>query len=353
MLRHLRFKHQDESGSSLTGVAESSSGTEATSEEHQQFCSVEVSLEEGDTQSINTLNESAVNSILEASQAAPAEVIEGTGISDNSSKYRYRHRRSLIWNYYEVLDSVRAVKCLLCMKKLKSCKSGNTSNLRRHISKKHPETFSEILTNGQPPPFLKISHVASVANEVCDESSPPKSPEVSNAIEETSENLGLETPPQISIVIEEAPENSRLREMTQVTNANGVTLENFRLVKSSQSSKASRKPHEILYAAEIPGSFKFSGTSESEGLALKRELELIEALRRAQKEEARTLEHQRELLEKLRAADAREVAAEREKIELLRQIQQKEAEELRRQRDELEKDRMELEKQRQELLQQK
>lgn len=74
------------------------------------------------------------------------------------------------------------------------------------------------------------------------------------------------------------------------------------------------------------------------------ELELIEALRRTQKEEAQALQRQRELLEKLQTVSAREVAAEREKIESLRKAQQEEAEELRRQREELEKGKAELQK---------
>lgn len=83
----------------------------------------------------------------------------------------------------------------------------------------------------------------------------------------------------------------------------------------------------------------------------KKERELIQALRRTQKEEARALEHQRELLEKLRAANAREAAADREEIESLRKAQQEEAKELNAQREELQREKAELQKKWEELQQ--
>ncbi|XP_017296290.1 zinc finger BED domain-containing protein [Kryptolebias marmoratus] len=92
------------------------------------------------------------------------------------------------------------------------------------------------------------------------------------------------------------------------------------------------------------GGSEASRESEVESRVLKQERELIEALRRTQREEARTLDQQRELVEKLRAAGAREAAAEKEKIESLRKAQQEEAKELSRQREELEKEKAELQK---------
>uniref|UniRef100_A0A3B4V8W1 BED-type domain-containing protein n=1 Tax=Seriola dumerili TaxID=41447 RepID=A0A3B4V8W1_SERDU len=94
-------------------------------------------------------------------------------------------------------------------------------------------------------------------------------------------------------------------------------------------------------------------SSDGERRVLRRERELIEALRRTQKEEARALEHQRELLEKLRAADAKEAAVEREKIESLRKAQQEEAKELNTQREELQKEKAELQKKWEELQQER
>uniref|UniRef100_A0A669EVS2 BED-type domain-containing protein n=1 Tax=Oreochromis niloticus TaxID=8128 RepID=A0A669EVS2_ORENI len=132
-------------------------------------------------------------------------------------------------------------------------------------------------------------------------------------------------------------------------------------LNSSQDSNTNPETDEAFWGTEksdapgklpspLAGALKMS---EGERRTLKREIELIEALRRTQKEEARTLEHQRELLEKLRAASARETAAEREQIESLRKAQQEEAKDLSRQREELQKEKEELQKKWDELQQER
>lgn len=83
------------------------------------------------------------------------------------------------------------------------------------------------------------------------------------------------------------------------------------------------------------------------------EQQLIESLRRAQREEAQALEHQREQLEKLRAVSAREAAAEREQIELLRKTQQEEAKYLSRQKEELQKEKAKVQEKWEELQQER
>ncbi|KAM4596978.1 uncharacterized protein V3H82_020792 isoform 2-T2 [Fundulus diaphanus] len=93
--------------------------------------------------------------------------------------------------------------------------------------------------------------------------------------------------------------------------------------------------------------------SEVEIRVFERELELIEALRRAQREEGQALQQRRELLEKLQTLSTIEAAAEREKIKALRKAQQEEAEELSRQREELEKEKTELQKKWEELRQER
>ncbi|KAM4744257.1 uncharacterized protein FYW61_000393 isoform 2-T2 [Anableps anableps] len=98
---------------------------------------------------------------------------------------------------------------------------------------------------------------------------------------------------------------------------------------------------------------KASRQPEVEIRVFERELELIEALRRTQREEAQALQQQRELLEKLQTVGAREAAAERETIESLRKAQQEEADELIRQREELEKEKAELQKKWEELNQER
>uniref|UniRef100_A0A3P9C640 Inner centromere protein A n=1 Tax=Maylandia zebra TaxID=106582 RepID=A0A3P9C640_9CICH len=184
-----------------------------------------------------------------------------------------RARSSVVWSFFENNDS-RSVRCLLC----KLVESGGVSNLRRHLSSKHPKVYSELLSTQQYPP----------------------------------------TP-----------------------------------LNSSQDSNTNPESDEALWGTEQSDAQGALKMSEGEKRTLKRERELIEALRRTQKEEARTLEHQRELLEKLRAASAREAAAEREQIESLRKAQQEEANDLSRQREELQKEKEELQKKWEELQQER
>uniref|UniRef100_A0A3B4GCF4 Uncharacterized LOC102210553 n=1 Tax=Pundamilia nyererei TaxID=303518 RepID=A0A3B4GCF4_9CICH len=192
-----------------------------------------------------------------------------------------RARSSVVWSFFENNDS-RSVRCRLC----KLVESGGVSNLRRHLSSKHPKVYSELLSTQQYPP------------------TPLNSSQDSNTNPESDEALwGTE-----------------------------------------QSDAQGKLPSPLAGALKM---------SEGEKRTLKRERELIEALRRTQKEEARTLEHQRELLEKLRAASAREAAAEREQIESLRKAQQEEANDLSRQREELQKEKEELQKKWEELQQER
>lgn len=92
---------------------------------------------------------------------------------------------------------------------------------------------------------------------------------------------------------------------------------------------------------------------EGEKRLFRRERELLESLRRMQREEARALEHQREQLEKQRAANAREAAAERGQIESLRKAQLEEAKDLSRLKEELQKEKAELQEKWEELQQER
>ncbi|XP_074474940.1 uncharacterized protein LOC141757906 [Sebastes fasciatus] len=257
----------------------------------EQFCYVEVSLEDEDSDTLATVNETRINppiNGMEGAQGDPAEQITQEGASDERPVKRRRNKRSLIWRHYEQLDCLSAARCRICQKKLQYFEGGSTSNLHRHLSKRHPEMFSQLMTEGQHPP---------------PQPPPPDSSKSSNANGHTA------TPPE----------------------SVGPTKE--------------QKP--------FSGNWKVPKVSEVEKRAFRRELELIEALRRAQREEARALEYQRDLLEKLRAVNAREAAAEREQIESLRKAQLEEAEDLSRQREEVQKEKTELQKKFDELQQER
>lgn len=103
-------------------------------------CSVDVTLEDGD--SGTTMNESTYT-------LKPAEQITHTVVGDTPPLKRTQLRRSLVWRHFERLDSLNAAQCSICMKKVQCFKYGGTSNLRRHMSKRHPKVFSELEANGK------------------------------------------------------------------------------------------------------------------------------------------------------------------------------------------------------------
>lgn len=136
---------------------------------------VEVALEDGDTDILtNERNDSdinyAINGILEAAEGGPAKQITQEA-SDDHLVRRRRNKRSLIWRHYERLDSLAAARCCICMKKLQCFEGGSTSNLRRHMSKRHPEVFSQLVADGQNPPPSRSSRGS---NADGDTSTPPE-----------------------------------------------------------------------------------------------------------------------------------------------------------------------------------
>ncbi|XP_047437566.1 zinc finger BED domain-containing protein [Mugil cephalus] len=263
--RHLRARHpnvQEAEQRQCSPDADQEKDEANVAAANTSFAFVNVTLEDGDSGGIATVTEKKY-SVKPVEQTARKEA------SDNPPVKRTQHRRSLIWRHFQRLDSLNAAQCGICMKKVQCFKYGSTSNLRRHMSKRHPKVFSDL-----------------EANEA-----------------------------------HETPLNS-----TQDSSTNNGTQGTFHATEQK--------------------SFQ---ACDDERRVFRRERELIDALRRTQKEEALTLQHQRELLEKLRAANAREAAAEREEIESLRKAQQEEAKDLERQREELQKEKEELQKEKEEL----
>ncbi|XP_040893975.1 zinc finger BED domain-containing protein isoform X2 [Toxotes jaculatrix] len=426
MLRHLRVKHPKEVAKKCKGRAPENIPTNAHPEvdtDSKQFCSVEVSLEDGDSDIHTTMNESdissGINGILEAAQGGPAEQVTHGEASDGRPMRRSRHKRSLIWRHYEHLDSLNAARCRICMKKLQCFEGGSTSNLHRHMSKRHPEVFSRLVTDGlNPPPSSQGS------NAHGDKST---SPETAGATEQrrfTVEVALEDGDSDIHTTMNESDISSGINgileaaqgdpaEQEQVTHGEAsdgrpmrrnrhkrsliwrhyerldslnaarcrICMKKLQCFEGSGTSNLRRhmsKRHPEVFSRLVAnglnpppssqgsnahgdkstspetagateqrrftGALKGSRACEGERRVLRRERELIEALRRTQKEEARALEQQRELLEKLQAAGAREAAAERETIESLRKAQEEEAKELSRQREELQKEKAELQK---------
>ncbi|CAG5855370.1 unnamed protein product [Menidia menidia] len=534
MLRHLRLKHTVEVLKSNIGrVVETGASVDHKDikVEPEQFCSVEVALEDGDSDTLTTVNDSDHSTLLKASNEGPAVQMLH---AEARCKLPVRHtrRRSLIWRLFEQLDSSDAARCRICAKRLHV--SGGISNLRRHLSKRHPKVLSELLANGQKPPaevhnsnanggfdapflglqqrqssaevalqnrtstiitalketvtpvmngfaqalhgdaaqpemhagesddwpergtrrhsliwrhFERLDSLDSARCRICQKTlqclggyasgnlrrhllnKHPKlfSELVSNEQQPLSSNSAQdpnadeisegswETP--VEVVLDD--DDSDVSPVSESDNAVDSGLVNFfreqsvqQMAHSDESNHGTRrrsliwrhferleglnaarclicmkklqyflsggtgnlhrhlsKRHPKVFS-ELFSNWKHpsplnlslsphgelnvvSGTSAIDRGVFSREMELIEALRRTQREEARTLEQQRELLEKLRAASAREAEAEREKIESLRKAQQLEAKDLSRQREELEMEKAELQKKWEELHQER
>uniref|UniRef100_A0A3Q3GFI1 Uncharacterized LOC110005891 n=1 Tax=Labrus bergylta TaxID=56723 RepID=A0A3Q3GFI1_9LABR len=252
-----------------------------------------LSVSGGDSGNLNTaINadiNSTINGILEAAQGGPKERFTHLELSGDHPMTRRRSKRSMIWRYFERLDILDAAQCCICMKKIQCFEGGSTSNLHRHISKRHPDVFSQLWNDGQ------------------------------------NQSVNGDTPPEPARATRKSPCSG------DVLNLSAVYT---RRTTRSDCSEDLR------------------GASEGELRVLRGERELVEALRRAQREEAQALLQQRELIKKLRAANAREAAAEREQIESLRKTQMEEAKDLSRQREALQKEKAELRKKQEELQQQ-
>ncbi|KAG5848484.1 hypothetical protein ANANG_G00098930 [Anguilla anguilla] len=233
----------------------------------------------------------------EASRAVSDIVEEAFSLSVQPSK-----KRSAVWSYYERGEDANKVLCLLCSENIHYRQ--NTSNLLRHLRKKHPDKNVDMKRRGAAAGGPRAA--------AADRAFPQ------HALPNDYRSLGACPPGFVAPITLE--ESERMRR----------TLE--------QSEQMRR-------------------TLEQETRALERERELTEQLRRAQQQEARALEQQRELTEHLRRAqeeemkrvrelEARALEQERQAVERLRRTQEQEAMAIEREREALEQLRRELEEDR-------
>uniref|UniRef100_A0A8C5I4M6 Uncharacterized LOC114480107 n=1 Tax=Gouania willdenowi TaxID=441366 RepID=A0A8C5I4M6_GOUWI len=272
MLNHLRIKHPVEFCLEASGP-----GVESTT--------IPGLNPDGNTD--EDICAATIMGVMHPTQGDPGGELMHAQTCDDPPTGRVRPKRSLIWKYFERLEGLSASRCHICMKDIQCGDNGGTSNLRRHVLKRHPHVFSELLANGQPSPHSNSSQDIQDNGKMDEACSPAKK------IKAPGKHKGF------------SPDRKHF--------------------------------------ADVPVN------ADEERIMFRKEMELIDALRRTQREEARTLEHQRELLEKLRSAGLREAAAERKEIELLRIAQQVEAEDLKRQREELQREKSELRRQQEEL----
>ncbi|XP_068587247.1 uncharacterized protein [Cebidichthys violaceus] len=252
---------------------------------------VEVVLEDGD---FDTLN-STMNGVLEGAQGGPAEQIRHEEASDDHPVKRRRSKRSLIWRHYEQLDSLAAARCRICMKKLQYFEGGSTSNLHRHMSKRHPEVFSQLLADGQHPPPPHSSQSSGVNGDTL------MPPENVGATEKQRQFSGL-------LKVSKASEGEK-----RVFRRERELIEALRRAQREEA-RALEHQRELLERLRV--------VNAREAAA---EREQIESLRTAQLEEAKDLSRQREEVRKEKTELLKkweELQQEREELILLSSGQQ-------------------------------
>ncbi|XP_041850278.1 zinc finger BED domain-containing protein isoform X2 [Melanotaenia boesemani] len=346
----------------------------------------EAVLEEGNSNIMTTLIKTdppVISGLPYTLEGDSAEQPTNAKTSDDCPE-RHTRRKSLIWKYFDRLESLDAACCRVCMRRLQCPEGGGTSNLHRHLSKKHPKIFSELVSNRQNSSHLNVKQNSNAEGGIWNTflETPEEAP-----LEESDSNSMTtldETDDPVSKDLMDTLQGHSPQQTTYSCDSNGrrtlrrsLIWKHFERLESLNAARcrlcmkklqcfesrstgnlhrhlSKRHPKLISQFISDPASeLKDSRASQVEKRVFNRERELIEALRRAQREEAQTLEHQRELLEKLRAVSAREAAAEKEEIELLRKAQQEEAKDLSKQQEELEKGKAELQKKWDELQQEK
>ncbi|XP_024296047.1 zinc finger BED domain-containing protein [Oncorhynchus tshawytscha] len=287
MLRHLRSKHLNEYSSAAASkdrrsvAADNSQPMMINSED---YCDVEVALEEQPPEQAASVSDAdiatAINGILKAAEDHAVGRESRAGIVGQGSAGATPSGRkwSSVWTHYERLEEQNRALCLICNEKIQH--QSSTSNLLRHLSKRHPDAFARLECHIKK---QKTSGVQKTLRRDAD--SGPKHTNLSRRIGE--------------VALKQSP-------------------------------------------GKFPDAFDMMGACEREVRVLERERELTEALRSAQQQEARALEQQRELLETLRRANTRETSAEKEALETLRRSQKQEARSLQREREDLQRERVEL-----------
>ncbi|KAK9542712.1 hypothetical protein VZT92_000550 [Zoarces viviparus] len=224
---------------------------------------VEVVLEDGDFDTLNP----TMNGVPGGAQGGPAEQIRHEEASEDHPVKCRRSKRSLIWRHYEQLDSLAAARCRICMKKLQYFKGGSTSNLHRHMSKRHPEVFSQLLADGQHPPPPPPPHSSQSSDANGDELMPPENV---GATEKQRQFSGL-------LKVSKASEGEK-----RVFRRERELIEALRRAQREEA-RALELQRELLE--------RLRAVNAREAAA---EREQIESLRTAQLEEAKDLSRQRE-----------------------------------------------------------
>lgn len=287
--------------------------------------------EDGDSDCVVAVDEGEVNSsmndIQEAGQDVPTE-----------DHQKGKRKRSWIWRHFSLSDGLAAVHCRICSRKLQS--NGGTSNLIRHLSKKHPQ----LLRTQQPHSSQGSSVNDGSSAQLID--TRQGVPVALMTHEKAGDLLPVGSDRKLiwrHFDLLESLAAARCR----------ICMKKMQYLRGSSTRNLFRhmsKRHPQLCSQLIDRSNINGDTmAEAENDQSKKEKELMEVLRTAQRKEADAVEEEKVLLKRLRAENAREAEAEKQHIESLRRSQQEEAEDLSRQKEELEREKEEFAREKEEL----
>ncbi|XP_048829247.1 plectin-like [Brienomyrus brachyistius] len=287
LLKHLRSKHQAEFAD-VEAKRRPSEGASVTAFHH--------TMEPGDYPEI--LDSVAVEDVKHdrLTEEAPAAADAGAAAETCYLSGATSKKRSAVWTYYQDDEDGNKALCLICLENIQHRR--NTSNLLKHLRKRHPAEYADVEDRTK----RRQAEDGVIA-------SPPCAFKHQTTLQNTCRNA-TKYPDILEVITVGQSEEEQIRRAL-----------------------------------------------EQEARALERERELTEQLRRAQEQEARALEQQRALTDQLRRAQeeemkrARELEAgvlqrERQAIEQLRRAQEQEARAIEREREALARMREELERDR-------
>uniref|UniRef100_A0A3Q2PE37 Uncharacterized LOC105939001 n=1 Tax=Fundulus heteroclitus TaxID=8078 RepID=A0A3Q2PE37_FUNHE len=346
-------------------------------------------------------DQTAVSYLIPAGSSVPC------GMGPRKVKLDTHRKRSVVWSFFRDIDEA-SVQCVLCNRYLHKKEHGSTTPMLRHLRLKHPSQVYKVTEGGtgaaaSPDRSCEGSlalrdtdFVVEMDNDESNTGTTEKDSDPSPAVGELFE--GSQRGSLAHLIHEDdlshIPNKQTRRRsliwrlfehldslnaarcricMKKLHKSGGISNLRRHLVKRHPKEPDTKRginddPDHLHEGSTQEATHSEAGDSspslpknrqnvlrqsEVEIRVFERELELIEALRRAQREEGQALQQRRELLEKLQTLSTIEAAAEREKIKALRKAQQEEAEELSRQREELEKEKTELQKKWEELRQER
>ncbi|KAJ8335619.1 hypothetical protein SKAU_G00389610 [Synaphobranchus kaupii] len=414
MLKHLRSKHQEE----LTNAAKRRRLTVDDDSAMVRQLRPEEPLRDVDGISENDAEIHMPEMAEQPTEQEPLEEIEETGRASVNGSFTLSvtktRKRSAVWSYYQDGLDPNKVLCLVCSENINYPQ--NTSNLLRHLRKKHPGEYGDIEGSLKERSGEKAGAV--VTGSLAEQVRHNGITDNSQVIQITGQSEGQEhisseeTCMAVADIVDEAycssllPTKKRSAVWSYYERGEDATkvlcllcsehihyrqntsnlLRHLRKKHSDKYIDKKRKalpsegldvsmdhgfkqktlpidyrstgaPAGFVEALTVEHSEQMKKTMEQETRALERERELTEQLRRAQQQEARALEQQRELTEQLRRAqeqemkrirelETRALEQERKGVEQLRKEQEQEAKAIEREREALEQLKKELEEDR-------